>query len=499
MDSSNPESQQSDSSQREALGAFAKLMGLDPDLLADAYSTLKSAQSVAAEKVSEQKVKGVSTKKNYLDKELIYEDEFSFMYRRGDTKSLIWYFRMWDDQTKKPFIKSLGTRDHAKALVKARTIYQEIKGKISRGERLRTITSAELVQKYFDSLFITDVPHEGITPDTLRLQKYRMRVWLEFIESIGHTNTPIDRLPQDRLQHFGTWYREKPREDRRNVPRSHEMINNTINCVRYVYAKIGVRERYISADKVPDIIRLKVQRSGKYKRDILELDQYEKYWRFLEHKYIKEKNLKPLEKRTRILFSKFVGIMTNTGLRPKEFLTLRWSDISDYKSSNGTTDKKIVVIHIRAENAKTGVARNVVAPVKRRLEVIRKSLEDIGYEIKPHDFILMNPQKKDRRAYHYRMFVERLHATLEQSGLAEEIQVRDKKISLYSFRHQYIAWRLRYGGVPIHLIAKNCGTSIQKIEQTYGHIETEKQVDVITMNQGISRNAEVDLTTVVED
>lgn len=493
------ESQASNRSQRDALAAFAQLMGLDPDLLSDAYSTLKDAQSAAAEKVGEQKIKGITTKKNYIDKELIYEDESSFMYRRGDTKSQTWYLRVYDDQTKKPYVKSLQTTDHAKALVKARTIYQEIKGKISRGERLRSITSAELVQKYFDSLFITDVPHEGMTPETLRLQKYRMRVWLEFIDSIGHTNTPIDRLPQDRLQHFGTWYREKPREDRRNVPRSHEMINNTIHCIRYVYAKIAVRERYLSADKIPDIIKLKVQRGGRYKRDILELDQYEKYWRFLEHKYIKEKNLKPLEKRTRILFSKFVGIMTNTGLRPKEFLTLRWSDISEYKNSKETTDKKVVVIHIRAENAKTGVARNVVAPVKRRLEVIKKSLKDLGYEIKPHDFVLMNPQKQDRRAYHYRMFVERLHATLEQSGLADEIKVTDKKISLYSFRHQYIAWRLRYGGVPIHLIAKNCGTSIQKIEQTYGHIETEKQVDVITMNQGISRSAEVDLTTVVED
>ena len=49
------------------------------------------------------------------------------------------------------------------------------------------------------------------------------------------------------------------------------------------------------------------------------------------------------------------------------------------------------------------------------------------------------------------------------------------------------------------MIAKNCGTSIQKIEQTYGHIETERQVDIITKNQGISRKAEVELTTVVGD
>ena len=105
----------------------------------------------------------------------------------------------------------------------------------------------------------------------------------------------------------------------------------------------------------------------------------------------------------------------------------------------------------------------------------------------------------DGRAYTRMMFHERLKKTLELAGLADEIKTNKSKISLYSFRHQYICWRLRYGGVPIHLIAKNCGTSIQKIEQTYGHIETEKQVDEITKNQGYSKSAQVDLTTVVSD
>ena len=118
---------------------------------------------------------------------------------------------------------------------------------------------------------------------------------------------------------------------------------------------------------------------------------------------------------------------------------------------------------------------------------------------KPEDFVLINPQKNDGSAYSRMMFHERLKKVLVLSGLADEINLNSKKVSLYSFRHQYICWRLRYGGVPIHLIAKNCGTSIQKIEQTYGHIETEKQVDVITKNQGISRKADVELTTLVGD
>jgi len=41
--------------------------------------------------------------------------------------------------------------------------------------------------------------------------------------------------------------------------------------------------------------------------------------------------------------------------------------------------------------------------------------------------------------------------------------------------------------VTIYLLAKLIGTSIQKIEATYGHIEVEQQVDKITNAQGISK------------
>jgi integrase len=475
-------------------------MGLDPDLLSDAYETLREAQQVAASADDHRyKVSRVTTKKNYLDKQLVYDDEQAWIYRRGDTKAKTWYLRIFDDKSKKPFVKSLQTQDHARALTKARTIYQEVKGKIDRGERLHSITSSELVEKYINSLHITDIPHEGVTPDSLKNKKYYLRIWLEFIDHLGHKNTSIDRLPQDKLRDFGKWFQVKPREDRRVKARSHEQINNAISTVRLCYYRIAVRDRYVSGDKVPDIDRLKQQRDERYKRDVLELEQYERLWKFLEYKYTREKDLTEIERRTRILFTKFVGIMVNTGLRPKEFLTLRWCDISNYNSGDPKIDSKVVVLHIRAEVSKTGRQRNVVAPVKPRLEIIKRSLREIGCELKPDDYVLINPQKKDGSAYSRMMFHERLKKVLELSGLAEELKLTEKKISLYSFRHQYICWRLRYGGVPIHLIAKNCGTSIQKIEQTYGHIETEKQVDVITKNQGISRKADVELTTLVGD
>ena len=88
-----------------------------------------------------------------------------------------------------------------------------------------------------------------------------------------------------------------------------------------------------------------------------------------------------------------------------------------------------------------------------------------------------------KSTYPREVFASRLNEVLKASGLQEELDREGKSITLYSFRHQYACWRLRYGDVPIHLLAKQMGTSIQKIEQTYGHIEVEQQADLITKAQ----------------
>ena len=64
-------------------------MGLDPNLLADAYETLKEGSEIGSDAVTKAGAttsNGRHQKKNYLNKELIYDDETAFMYQRGDTK-----------------------------------------------------------------------------------------------------------------------------------------------------------------------------------------------------------------------------------------------------------------------------------------------------------------------------------------------------------------------------------------------------------------------------
>ena len=91
------------------------------------------------------------------------------------------------------------------------------------------------------------------------------------------------------------------------------------------------------------------------------------------------------------------------------------------------------------------------------------------------------------------IYYQRLRKTLIRSGLWEELEKEGKRITLYSSRHSYACWRLRHGNVPIHLLAKQMGTSVQKIENTYGHIELEQELDTITQNQGFLKRAGISI------
>ena len=78
--------------------------------------------------------------KYHLNKTLVYEDVDAFIYQRATSKSGRWYFRIYDEKRKKPVIKSLKTSDKVQALANARLQYVDIKGKIERGERLKSLS-----------------------------------------------------------------------------------------------------------------------------------------------------------------------------------------------------------------------------------------------------------------------------------------------------------------------------------------------------------------------
>lgn len=463
-----------------ALSSLLDAAGFDADDLQTALEAIKTAkEQLAAGNEDEYKY--------YLNKTLIYEDRDAFIYQRRGGQRGYWYISVYNSKKAKCLVRSLRTSDKAQALASARVMYIEIKGKIDRGERLKSITIPELISMWDEKLAgkISNIPRTGITAEHYRMKKYFLSNYLEFATERGLTRTPIDKIENYRTRDFGEWLFRRPRRGGKEKRKSEELINNNIAEIKRMYQKLAIYDKWMNADNMPQFEKLKQQADEAYKRDIMDEAEYERFWRYMENKYCRDKNVNTTERELRKIFKEFILIMANCGNRPKELLGLKFKEIS----SNPQWDKKTADTHImmkiRKENSKTGRGRICVSPVRMRINKILASYEKLGIKHGPEDFLFLNPKSKTRGMYCRQNMYQRLRRVLKESGLEEEFMRSGKNISLYSFRHQYACWRLRYGDVPIYLLAKQMGTSVQKIEATYGHIEVEQQAEKITKAQGI--------------
>ena len=478
---------------QDRIGQLAELLeGVSALELATALDAIQHSREISKPQESQ-------GHKNFLNQQYFMPGEDCFIYQRGDTKRKIWYIHIYDTVRKKQYIKSLKTTDEVKAITAARLIFSEITGKIARGERIVSITAQELVDKYLEmeARRITDKPKDGITPNRFRGKKQYLQIWLRYIESIGHKSTPIDKIKPERTRDFGYWYFDLPKEGSHkndNEDRSKENINNAITEIKRCYKQVAIRDRYISLDQMPQIDRLTARPDeGRGTKDILELEEYETLYKYMRFKYTIDKSISEGERLKRRMFSNVIGILANTGLRPKELLGLYWHEIKVNKNDSRRLQKSHRLITIRQDNSKTGRSRTVNAPVGERIDRIKSICKDLGCAIKLDDYFILNPSSKERKPYTRENLAIRLKYVLEHSGLQDKLDETGRNITLYSFRHMYICWRLRYGQVPIQLVAKNCGTSINMIEKTYGHISTVLETEVLTKNQGYAVNSSVNL------
>jgi len=476
----------------KAIDVLAKAAGFNSEELLNALEGIKTANKIKEDD------KKSGEYNFFLDKTPVYDDVDAFVFKRADSKSGRYYIRMYDYKTSRPIVKSLRTSDKTQALVTARQVYIEYKGKIDRGERIKSINTAELVELYtaFMSKRVTPIPKQGITPDSFRVKKYFITNWVNYIEHLGWSNRKIDKILPNETREFCEWLRRQPKDKRYSgntaTPRSIDLINNIASEVRLMYYKIAVRERYISESQVPQFDRLPTQTDDAYKRDILTLTQYEVLWKFLEYKYTREAGVERKEILKRKIFKDFIGISYNLGTRPKELLNLKLKDIQIGEGWSKDKQKQHYIIHIRRENSKTGKSRKSVSPIRKRVDRIIGYYKELGIDLQPDDYLFTNAaywcEGKNRKPYGRMIMFERLRKVIRESGLKDDLDKEGKNITLYSARHAYCCWRLRHGSVPIHLLAKQMGTSVNKIESTYGHILLEQELDVVTKNQGLVRS-----------
>ena len=478
-----------------AVNALLTSAGFNKDELNVALDAIKNAKD---QSLVDKKQENVF----WLDKTFIYPDiEDCFIYRRADSVSGRWYLRIYDEKNNKPVVRSLKTSDKNKAIATARVMYMELRGKIDRNEKLDQITAEELIQQYEKTLLdkISPIPMSGgITPDHYKVKRYHLRTWREFLTINNLIDKPLDKIQPNQTKNFGLWLLNKPKQTAKHkVGRSIEVINDCINEIVRMYYQIA-KGNYLTESQIPVIDRIKQRPDDTFKRDVLTEVQYEKFYKYLRNVYCTKKHNKGVSKEEllkRKIFTEYILIIANVGFRSKELLGLKIGEISEGEGWDAEKRKRHIVMKVRKENSKTGKGRLCVAPVRERVERVKKHYKDLGVKQDKTDYLFMNPTSKKRNSYGRMVFYNRLKKVFRDSGLQDEFDAENKLVSIYSFRHQYACWRLRFGDVPIHLLAKQMGTSVSKIESTYGHIMVLEQADQITKNQGILRRSGVILDT----
>ena len=441
------------------------------------------------EKISPKQTK--KENKNYKNKELIFDDEDCCIYTRGDTKGGIYYFRLYDKKQQKPLFKSLKTTNRDSALNQAKSLYIDYKGKLERGESLRNIDTLELLKLHdeWNKNRISNITHKGITKDTYKVRVQFLKNWKQFIQEKNLLTTPIHKIKPREIEGFCNWLKDKPKETALHTGklRSYEYINNNVNEITKMYYQSALKPRYISLNLIPNFERLKYDVDDSIKRSIFDEDDYDFYESYLRNVYVTKKHNPNLEEKdllVRKIFYQFLFIMSNCGCRSKELLTLKLNDINfNLQSYGDKINNDCVEITIRKEVSKTGKSRKLIAKVKKKIINLLKLYKELNINHESNDFIFLNPKSKTLKTYGRQTFYKRMKETLISSGLQEKLDKKEMKISLYSMRHQYVYWRLKYGKVKIQTLAANIGSSTKRIEDNYGHIKPIEYAEELVANQ----------------
>jgi integrase len=341
----------------------------------------------------------------------------------------------------------------------------EIESKKSKGKQVQLKKSNSLDKKLKDQSLICErylKPYFGkkdlnkiLNSDVTEYREWRNSYWITGKGS---------KLKYIEYERGGKTIRVEPR---RKVPTS-----STLNTEETVLRKIfqhGFSKGYISGNEIPTI---KSERVKSNQRPHLTLEDY----RTLTRKSWWRCKNSPDEKtrRQRLLLHNFILIMTNTGLRPVEGMTLRWRDISYHISP--TSKKKHIVLSVRGKNKKRDLIGqpSVNTYIKRMKERQKEYSKEHGFKFTgKEEYVFSNEFGEPIKS-----FKGGFDSLLRDSDL--EHDNHGGKRCIYSLRHTYGTFRLVYGNVDVFFLSENMGTSVEMIKKHYSHLKITQVSDHLT-------------------
>ena len=315
--------------------------------------------------------------------------------------------------------------------------------------------------------------------------------YLHFTKERGHYNTKLEDIPTELGLRFGLWIKEKKRTKTSGGARCNYTINHSVAAVKKMYKDIAIKKQYITPNEMPIFEYLKTQRDARPKRDVISEEEFTKISNWIKYKYCNEKDITEKEKIKRRIFGIALTIAHYTGMRPKEQLGIKWRDIRINKLDSNEDQKINRIISIPKENSKTGVGREIVAPIQPQLQRLKKWYRELGFEVDENGDQYVFPRLtlstiKDNTPTTQVAWTHRLKKVFYGADKDGAIILNGRIPTLYMFRHGYITNRL-LRGVSMEDISINCGTSITYIESTYSHLTTAMRSKEITKDLGMHR------------
>lgn len=266
-------------------------------------------------------------------------------------------------------------------------------------------------------------------------------------------STQIHLVGQDRWDGYPTWRRENSTKSLRE-----HVSDATISFEMAIFS--GIMTYAASKQYIKESQRFKSRPAlKKMRRDEFTVEEYRKL-----HSAARAwigKATKPSSVWYRTVAYNFILIMCNTGMRPSEAKNLRWRDISKAKDREG---RDMVVLFVQGK----GKSRQLVAPssVGDYLDRVRA----ISKATAPDDAVFTTITGTPNKSLYDAM----LSDLLKQTGLLMGASGIPR--SIYCFRHTYATFRLSEG-IDVYFLAEQMGTSVQMIEEHYGHVNTIKHAD----------------------
>ncbi|GGO65325.1 tyrosine-type recombinase/integrase [Bowmanella pacifica] len=360
-----------------------------------------------------------------------------YIYTQDNSK--YWYARF--QLFGKWYCKSTKEKERDKAIAKAHYIILESRikaeqGTLSKSRRFRDV--AELAISKMEN----ELEHGG-----------GKVIYKDYINALNKYHVPffdrtfITSIDQQKIREFDRWRTEK-------VGRS--LAKSTIlnhNAAMQMVFKEAIEQKWMIPVQVP--VLSNTGASGE-RRASFTPDEYDRIYDTVVSMQKNSRKEKTNHIRESLL--DYMEFVINTGMRPgSELDNLTWGDIRVEAHEHKI---RFFVTVRKGKTTKHTGTREVVCK-QNIFDTIR----------------LMTMRFKDRKATD-KLFRLRDGSTTKELGRTFDSALEEAGLkesahgprTLYSLRHSYITWELLSQNVTIDVIAKQCGTSIQMIEQHYNHV-----------------------------